>query len=377
MINFLDLQKVTMKYAGEIHDAALRVIDGGWYLQGKENTQFEVAYAQYIGTSYCVGCANGLDALTLIFHAYMEMGILQRGDEVIVPANTYIASILSITANGLCPVLVEPQLETYQIDASKIESAISSKTKALLIVHLYGQCAYNETINALCQKYNLTLVEDNAQAHGCRYHGESRTGSLGDAAAHSFYPGKNLGALGDGGAITTNNGKLAKMVRSLANYGSSKKYVFEYIGRNSRLDEMQAAVLSVKLPYLDEDNDARRKVAQFYMEHIKNLYIVLPTVEDWQSNVFHIFPIRCKQRDALQTYLLNNGVQTLIHYPIPPHKQKCYKEWNERSFPITEQIHQEELSLPISQVLAPEEYQSVVEIINKWKPDIKENIHPI
>lgn len=377
MINFLDLQKITAKYAGEIHDAALRVIEGGWYLQGKENTQFEVAYAQYIGTSYCVGCANGLDALTLIFHAYMEMGILQRGDEVIVPANTYIASILSITANGLCPVLVEPQLETYQIDASKIESAISSKTKALLIVHLYGQCAYNETINALCQKYNLTLVEDNAQAHGCRYHGESRTGSLGDAAAHSFYPGKNLGALGDGGAITTNNEELAKMVRSLANYGSSKKYVFEYIGRNSRLDEIQAAVLSVKLPYLDEDNDARRKVAQFYMEHIKNLYIVLPTVEDWQSNVFHIFPIRCKQRDALQTYLLNNGVQTLIHYPIPPHKQKCYKEWNERSFPITEQIHQEELSLPINQVLTPEEYQYITEIINKWNPKTKETLHPI
>ncbi len=365
MIKFLDLQKITEKYKDEIHNAVSRVVDSGWYLQGEENARFESEYAHYIGTNYCVGCANGLDALIWIFRAYMEMGVMQKGDEVIVPANTYIATILAITENGLKPVLVEPSIETYQIVDSKIEEAITKKTKAICIVHLYGQCAYTEKIGDFCKKYNLKLIEDNAQAHGCLYKGK-RTGSLGDAAGHSFYPGKNLGALGDGGAVTTNDENLAKIIRSLANYGSSKKYVFDYVGRNSRLDEIQAAILSVKLKHLDDDNNARRKVAKQYLDGITNSMIILPKVTDWTSHVFHIFPIRCKKRDELQKYLAENGVQTLIHYPIPPHKQKCYSEWNHFSYPITEQIHNEELSLPISQVITDEEIEKIVNLIHDF-----------
>lgn len=366
MIKFLDLQKVTAKYADEIHEAVLRVVDSGWYLQGEENRRFEQDYAEYIGTDYAIGCANGLDALIWIFRAYVEMGVMQPGDEVIVPANTYIASILAISENGLVPVLVEPDMDTYQIDDRLIEKAITPKTKAILIVHLYGQCAYTDKIGDLCRQYGLKLVEDNAQAHGCKFNGK-RTGSLGDAAGHSFYPGKNLGALGDAGAVTTNDAALAKTVRSLANYGSSRKYVFDYKGRNSRLDEIQAAILDVKLKHLDEDVELRKKVARYYIENINNPLIITPKVKDWDSHVFHIFPIRCSKRDELQQYLSENGVQTVIHYPIPPHKQECYKEWNNLSFPLTEQIHREELSLPMSPVMDMEEVKKIVLILDKFK----------
>lgn len=366
MIPFLSLQKITQKYSEEIHEAVSRVVDSGWYLQGEENKRFETNYARYIGTKYAVGCANGLDALIWIFRAYLEMGVMQPGDEVIVPANTYIASILAITENGLKPVLVEPNLDTYQIDDSKIESVITERTKAILIVHLYGQCAYTDKIGELCKKYDLKLVEDNAQAHGCKFNGR-KTGSLGDAAGHSFYPGKNLGAFGDAGAVTTDDEELAKVVRAVANYGSQKKYVFKYCGRNSRLDEIQAAILDVKLSHLDEDVAIRKQIAKFYIEHITNPAIVTPIVPDWDAHVFHIFTIRTKKRDELQKYLADNGVQTVIHYPIPPHKQECYKEWNDLSFPITEQIHDEELSLPMSPVLTEEEVKIVVELLNKWE----------
>lgn len=365
MIKFLDLQQVTEKYSAEIHEAVKKVIDSGWYLQGKENEKFEADYSAYIGTKHTVGVANGLDALIWIFRAYIEMGIMQEGDEVIVPANTYIASILALTENGLKPVLVEPDIRTYQIDDTKIEEAITDRTKALLIVHLYGQCAYTDRIGELCRKYDLKLVEDNAQAHGCLYGGR-KTGSLGDAAGHSFYPGKNLGALGDAGAVTTDDEELARTVRALANYGSARKYVFKYTGRNSRLDEIQAAVLGVKLRHLDEDSARRKAVARYYIENIRNLQVILPQVEDWDAHVFHIFPVRCPQRDRLQKYLSDHGVQTIIHYPIPPHQQECYREWNTLSFPVTEQIHNEELSLPISPVMTDEEVQQIVEILNKY-----------
>lgn len=365
MVKFLDLQKITQKYSIEIHEAVSRVIDSGWYLQGQENEKFEANYSTYIGTKYAVGCANGLDALIWIFRAYIEMGVMKVGDEVIVPANTYIASILAISENGLKPVLVEPDLNTYQIDDKRIGEAITSKTRAILIVHLYGQCAYTEKIGDLCKKYNLKLIEDNAQAHGCLYNGK-KTGSLGDAAGHSFYPGKNLGAFGDAGAVTTNDQELAKVIRAIANYGSTKKYVFKYIGRNSRLDEIQAAVLNVKLKYLDEDVAIRKEVAKYYIDNIRNPKIVVPIVNDWDSHAFHIFPIRCEQRDELQKYLAANGVQTIIHYPIPPHKQECYKEWNHLSLPITEQIHAEELSLPMSPVMNLCDIKNVVKILNVY-----------
>ena len=365
MVKFLDLQKITQKYSIEIHEAVSRVIDSGWYLQGQDNEKFEANYSTYIGTKYAIGCANGLDALIWIFRAYIEMGVMKVGDEVIVPANTYIASILAISENGLKPVLVEPDLNTYQIDDKRIGEAITSKTRAILIVHLYGQCAYTEKIGDLCKKYNLKLIEDNAQAHGCLYNGK-KTGSLGDAAGHSFYPGKNLGAFGDAGAVTTNDQELAKVIRAIANYGSTKKYVFKYIGRNSRLDEIQAAVLNVKLKYLDEDVAIRKEVAKYYIDNVRNPKIIVPIVNDWDSHAFHIFPIRCTQRDELQKYLADNGVQTIIHYPIPPHKQECYKEWNNLSFPITEQIHNEELSLPMSSVILKKEQKIVIDLLNRF-----------
>ena len=365
MVKFLDLQKITQKYSIEIHEAVSRVIDSGWYLQGQENEKFEANYSTYIGTKYAIGCANGLDALIWIFRAYIEMGVMKVGDEVIVPANTYIASILAISENGLKPVLVEPDLNTYQIDDKRIGEAVTSKTRAILIVHLYGQCAYTEKIGDLCKKYNLKLIEDNAQAHGCLYNGK-KTGSLGDAAGHSFYPGKNLGAFGDAGAVTTNDQELAKVIRAIANYGSTKKYVFKYIGRNSRLDEIQAAVLNVKLKYLDEDVAIRKEVAKYYIDNVRNPKIIVPIVNDWDSHAFHIFPIRCTQRDELQKYLADNGVQTIIHYPIPPHKQECYKEWNNLSFPITEQIHNEELSLPMSSVILKKEQKIVIDLLNRF-----------
>jgi len=365
MIKFLDLQKITEKYADEIHAAVSGVIDSGWYLQGAANERFESDYSAYIGTRYTVGCANGLDALYLILRAYMEMGVMREGDEIIVPANTYIASILAISQNGLKPVLVEPDIETFQIDDSLIEAAVTPRTKGVMIVHLYGRCAYTDRIGEICRRHGLKLIEDNAQAHGCMFGGR-RTGSLGDAAGHSFYPGKNLGALGDAGAVTTDDGTLAETVRALANYGSHKKYVFRYCGRNSRLDEIQAAVLDVKLQHLDEDVALRKKVAEHYMNNIHNPLITTPKVPDPDSHAFHIFPVLCPRRDELQRYLTDNGVQTIIHYPIPPHKQECYREMNGLSLPVTERIHREELSLPMSPVMTDAEVRRVVELINDF-----------
>lgn len=396
-IPFLSLKDVTAKYADEIHEAVKRVVDSGWYLQGKENEQFEQHYAEYIGTKHCIGCANGLDALIWIFRAYIELGVMQPGDEVIVPANTYIATILAITENDLVPVLVEPRKDTLQIDDSLIEERITERTKAICIVHLYGRLACTQHILDLCKKYNLKLVEDNAQAHGCKFEairreGDEairqewkRTGSLGDAAGHSFYPGKNLGALGDGGAVTTDDDELAATIRALANYGSQKKYVFKYTGRNSRLDEIQAAVLDVKLRHLDEDLKARQIIAAYYYDNINNPLITLPKRLPDTENVYHLFPILVKNpslqggvevgRDALQAYLAENGVGTVIHYPIPPHLQECYQ--NHPSFqgragdrlvlPITEMLADCELSLPISPTMTLEEAKEVVQLINEWK----------
>lgn len=364
-VPFLNLQEVTNKYRSEIHEAALRVIDSGWYLQGKENEQFESNYAKYIGTKYAIGCANGLDALIWIFRAYIELGVMKPGDEIIVPANTYIATILSITENKLVPVLVEPNINTLQIDDSLIEEKINSKTKAICIVHLYGQCAYTEKIKALCDKYKLKLIEDNAQAHGCSYNGH-KTGSLGDAAGHSFYPGKNLGALGDAGAVTTNDENLAVAIRSLSNYGSTKKYVFKYRGRNSRLDEIQAAILNVKLNHLDEDVNIRKSIAKKYIENIKNPKLILPKIYDWNQHVFHLFPVLCENRDDLIKFLTDRGIGINIHYPIPPHKQECYKEWNNISLPITEKIHSTELSIPMSPCLTDEQIDYVISCLNDF-----------
>ncbi len=366
MLPFLSIKSITAKYADEIHEAVSRVVDSGWYLQGQENAAFERNYAEYIDTKHCVGVANGLDALVWILRAYKELGVMQDGDEVIVPANTYIASILAITENHLVPVLVEPRYDTLEMDDTLVEAKITDKTKAVMIVHLYGRCAYSDRIGELCKKYRLKLIEDNAQAHGCRFN-ERKTGSLGDAAGHSFYPGKNLGAMGDGGAVTTNDGELAECVRSLANYGSAKKYVFKYCGRNSRLDEIQAAVLNVKLRHLDSDNRSRQQVAAYYYDHIKNPLVAMPSRLPDKNNVYHLFPVFCKRRDDLQQYLTDNGVQTLIHYPIPPHKQECYKEWNGISLPITEKIHDEELSLPISPVMTIDEAKQVVELVNRFE----------
>lgn len=367
MIKFLDLKAINDRYQPELSQAVQRVIDFGWYLLGNEVKTFEDNYANYIGTKHCIGVANGLDALRLILKAYIEMGFIQEGDEVIVPANTFIASILAITDNRLKPILVEPSMDTYQIDDTLIEQAITERTKAIMIVHLYGQCAYTSKIGELCKKYNLKLIEDNAQAHGCLFTENcisQKTGSLGDVAGHSFYPGKNLGCLGDGGAVTTDDDELASLVRSLANYGSGLKYVFDYQGLNSRLDEIQAAVLDVKLKYLDADTQKRRAVARYYIDHIKNPTIILPEVTDRKAHVFHLFTIRTQKRDELQKYMADNGVQTLIHYPIPPHKQECYKEWNEMALPITEQIAKQELSLPIGPTIAIEEVRNIVELIN-------------
>ena len=367
MIKFLDLKGITDLYSDEIHAAAANIIDSGWYLQGEANKRFETDYANYIGTKYAIGCANGLDALIWIYRAYIELGFMKPGDEVIVPANTYIASILAITENGLKPVLVEPRRDTLEIDDNLIEAAITPRTKSILIVHLYGRCAYTEKIGEICKKHGLKLVEDNAQAHGCRFKGQ-RTGSIGDAAGHSFYPGKNLGALGDGGAVTTNDEKLAETVRTLANYGSQKKYVFKYCGRNSRLDEIQAAVLSVKLRHLDDDNAKRQMIAAKYYQNIDNKYVTLPKQLPDENNVYHIFPIFSEKRDTLQKYLADNGIQTLIHYPIPPHKQECYKDWNNISLPITEEIHDQELSIPISHVMSDGEVDFVIKTINSFRP---------
>ena len=371
-VPFLSLKDVTNMHGEEIREAARRVIDSGWYLQGKENEAFEQHYAEYIGTKYCIGCANGLDALIWIWRAYIELGVMQPGDEVIVPANTYIATILGITENGLKPVLIEPRRETLEIDDSLIEAAISERTKAICIVHLYGRCAMTERIAELCRKYGLKLIEDNAQAHGCRWNGV-RTGAIGDAAGHSFYPGKNLGALGDAGAVTTSDSELAAAVRALANYGSQRKYVFKYAGRNSRLDEIQAAILDVKLRYLDEDVARRQQVAAYYYEHISNPLIELPSRLPDENNVYHLFPIIVKdgKRDALHDYLAERGIGTVIHYPIAPYKQECYSRepWNlpQLSLPITEFLAASELSLPISPCMTNEQMAYVVECLNQFE----------
>ena len=372
-IPFLSLKDVTALHSAEINEAVTRVVNNGWYLQGAENEKFEKDYAEYIGSKYAIGCANGLDALIWIFRAYIEMGVMKPGDEVIVPANTYIATILAITENGLVPVLCEPKLNTLEIDDDLIEGLITPKTKAIAVVHLYGRIAITPKILDLCKKYNLKLVEDNAQAHGCVYAPTGqRTGSIGDAAGHSFYPGKNLGALGDGGAVTTNDPELAAVVRALANYGSQKKYVFKYTGRNSRLDEIQAAVLDVKLKYLEEDNAKRKAVANYYFEHINNPLVTMPDHLPDEQCAYHLFPILVGggKRDALHDYLAENGVGTVIHYPVAPHKQECYAKeaWNtpRLSLPITEKIADEELSLPIGPAITMEEVKQVVKLINMF-----------
>ena len=365
-VPFLSLKDITEKYAEELHDAVLRVTDSGWYLQGNENRNFEENYAKYIGTKYCVGVANGLQALELMLRACKILYNWNDGDEIIVQANTYIATILSISQNNLKPVLVDPNPDTLELDVASIEKEITSKTRGVMLVHLYGRCLYNEQIDELCKKNGLKLFEDNAQAHGCMYK-TKKTGSFGIVAAHSFYPGKNLGAFGDAGAITTDSKEIADLVRVLGNYGSSKKYVFDYIGENSRLDEMSAAVLDVKLKYLDEDNKQRKEIARMYYKGIKNPQIKWPSEKTEESNVFHIFPIFTERRDDLQQFLKDNGIGTLIHYPIPPHKQVCYKEWNSFSFSVTEKIHSEELSLPMSPTLNSTQIEYVISILNKWK----------
>lgn len=369
MVKLLDLKKVTALHGDEYKQAVGRVIDSGWFLQGNEIQQFESDYASYIGVSDCVTVANGLDALYLIMRGYKEMGVMQDGDEIIVPANTYIATILAITRNNLVPVLVEPTFDNLELDIDKVEAAITPRTKGVMTVHLYGRIAYNDELGQICKRHGLKLMEDCAQSHGCSYKGV-RTGALGDAAAHSFYPGKNLGAFGDAGAVTTSDKELACIIRALANYGSQKKYVFKYVGMNSRMSEMDAAVLDVKLRYLDEDNAKRQALAAYYYEHISNPLITLPTRIPDENNVYHQFPVFCSRRDELQQYLADNGVQTLIHYPIPPHKQECYQneEWNTPllSLPVTEKIHAQELSIPMSQVVSVEDAEIVVKVLNSF-----------
>lgn len=364
MIAYLPLKQINARYDAELRKAVHHVLDSGWYLKGEATRRFEAHYAEYIGTRHCIGCGNGLDALTLILRGYMELGAMETGDEVIVPANTYIASILAITACGLKPVLVEPRLDTLQIDDARIENAITARTRAIMIVHLYGRCAYTELIGSICQKYHLKLIEDNAQAHGC-FWGNQRTGSLGDAAGHSFYPGKNLGALGDAGAVTTNDDELAEAIRALGNYGSHQKYVHDYEGCNSRIDELQAAMLDVKLGYLDEDNRHRKEIASIYINKVENPLIYIPT--SGSDSVWHIFPVLCERRDELRQFLSQHGVETLIHYPIPPHRQKCYPGWNSLSFPITEKFHAQELSIPCHQAMTKEEAEQIVSLLNSFR----------
>jgi dTDP-4-amino-4,6-dideoxygalactose transaminase len=366
MIKFLDLKKINEPFETAFQEKLKSVLESGWYILGKEVQAFEANFANYCGAKHCVGVGNGLDALVLIFKGYIQLGKLQKGDEVIVPANTYIATILAILQADLVPVLVEPKLETYDIDPSLIQDKITQKTKAILAVHLYGQLAEMDAINTIAKQNNLIVVEDAAQSVGAICNQKSVIKNLQSSVAYSFYPGKNLGALGDGGAVVTNDVELAKMIQSLRNYGSEVKYHNEYIGVNSRLDELQAAFLNVKLPHLDKENNIRRAIAKRYLSEIKNDKIILPFWDLSDNHVFHLFVIRTKNRDDLQNYLLENGIQTMIHYPIPPHKQKALSSWNNLSFPITEKIHQEVLSLPISPVLADDEVSYVVEILNKY-----------
>lgn len=365
MIKFLDLQKINGLYQQELKEACNRVIDSGWYIRGAECTAFEKEFAQYCGTKYCVGVASGLDALILIIRAYKELGVFKSGDEIIVPANTYIASILAISANDMVPVLVEPNMSDYLLDATKIESAITDKTVAMMPVHLYGQTCQMNAINTIAKKYNLKVIEDSAQSHGACFT-DKRSGNLGDASGFSFYPGKNLGALGDGGAVTTNDKELADTITALANYGSHEKYKNLYKGTNSRLDEIQAAILRVKLPHLNKDIECRRQIANYYISNIKNDKIIPPKARKNDNHVWHVFVIRTEHRDELQKYLLENGIQTVIHYPIPPHQQEAYSEWSNKSYPISEQIHNQVLSLPIGQHLPMDDVEFIVDTINKY-----------
>ena len=366
MIKFLDLQQINLAHQQEIEEKLLQTFRSGWYLMGNEVKAFEEQLATYIGAKQAIGVANGLDALRLILRGYIEMGVMQKGDEILVPANTYIASILAISDNGLVPVLVEPDLNTYNIDIDKIEEKITSKTKGILIVHLCGRVVFSEALKNLATVHDLKIIEDNAQAIGAEWNGV-KTGNLGDAAGLSFYPGKNLGALGDAGGVTTNDEELAKTIRALANYGSNQKYVNIYQGLNSRLDEIHAAVLDVKLKYIDAENNRRKEIANRYISEIKNPNIILPeNPADEAEHVWHLFVIRSSEREKLQNYLTENGVQTLIHYPIPPHKQEAYKEWNNLSFPISEKIHKEVLSLPISPVMSDDEVTVIIQVINKF-----------
>lgn len=366
MIPFLDLKAINAQYRDELVDACTRVIDSGWYIGGSELEQFEQQFANYCGTKFAIGVANGLDALILTLRAWKELGKLKDGDEVIVPSNTYIASILAISANNLTPVLVEPCVDSFNIDPKKIEMAITSKTKAILPVHLYGQLADMPAIMDIAKRYNLLVLEDSAQAHGACLDGK-KAGSWGDASGFSFYPGKNLGALGDAGAITTSDEELANTLRALRNYGSHEKYKNLFQGINSRLDEIQAAMLNVKLSHLDKEIAHRRKVANNYLEGINNKAIILPMNEHNSAHVWHVFVIRCEQRDALQRYLADNGIQTLIHYPIPPHKQQAYCEWNNLSYPISEKIHTEVLSLPIGPTLNTKDMYKIISVCNSFK----------
>ena len=377
MIKYLDLKRINGLYDAEIRKAVNDVLDSGWYLKGEATRRFEQHYAEYIGTRHCIGVANGLDALTLILRAYIEMGMMQEGDEGIVPANTYIASILAITENRLVPVLVEPSPATLQIDDTRVEQAITPRTRAVMIVHLYGRCAYTDRIGEICRQHDLKLIEDNAQAHGCLYKENlKKTGSLGDAAGHSFYPGKNLGALGDAGAVTTDDDALADIVRALGNYGSHQKYVHDYLGRNSRIDELQAAILDVKLRHLDADNQRRKDIAARYEREVSNDLVRLrPEGNETCSrslcatrdSVWHIFPVFSARRDELQNYLADNGVETQIHYPIPPHRQRCYPELHYLSLPVTEQIHREELSIPCHQAMTDHEVTCIIDLLNAFK----------
>ena len=366
MIKFLDLQKINLTYQQEIEERLLNTFRSGWYLLGNEVKNFETNLATYIGTNHAIGVANGLDALRLIFRGYIEMGVMRAGDEIIVPANTYIASILAISDNGLVPVLVEPDPENFNLDLNEIEEKVTDRTKGIMLVHLYGRVVFSRELKTLAEKYNLKIVEDNAQAIGAQWKG-MKTGNLGDAAGFSFYPGKNLGALGDAGAVSTNDEELAKTVRALANYGSNQKYVNIYQGFNSRLDEIQAAVLDVKLKYIDEENSRRREIAKRYVSEINNSHIILPELPvDEAEHVWHLFVIRTQEREKLQNFLQEKGVQTLIHYPIPPHKQDAYKEMNTLTFPVTEKIHNEVLSLPISPVITNAEVDVVKEVLNSY-----------
>ena len=366
MIPFLDLQKINSVYRDELVDACRRVIDSGWYIHGNECACFESEFAKYCGVKYCVGVANGLDALTLILGAYKELGVMEDGDEVIVPANTYIATILAVSRNNLVPVPAEPEPDSCLIDPRAIEEKITSKTRAIMPVHLYGQTCDMGKISLLAKRYGLKVIEDSAQSHGA-YFGGRRCGGLGDASGFSFYPGKNLGCLGDGGAVTTDNEELCEAVRALANYGSKEKYVNIYKGFNSRLDEIQAAMLRVKLRHLDEETEKRRRTAEYYLSNIRNEKIILPYVRNQQDHVWHLFTVRTAERNRFQEYLKQNGIQTLIHYPIPPHKQTAYAEWNERSYPVSEAIHAQVLSLPISSVQEESVTENIVRVINDYE----------